>query len=383
MIRAFALQPSDSDFSAPREKTRREFHPGVGFIPVAIASVLAVGTAIECHAIAPSIGSLTSWVCSLIYGAILWLWWAGVIEALWRAGTRWPSVLRISAPNVSLQLLLGAGSVLLHLCILQSAVYAIARFGPPAEKVSYGALNVLCWPRFGIDLLMYGLIWFACIAVKTQVASQRDAMRSLQLERQLSTAHLRALQMQLEPHFLFNTLNALTALIELNRREEALGTLTHLNTILKTSLKRNTPAKIPLAQELEIVESYLAIERLRFADRLQVDIHLDPNALDGLVPCFLLQPIIENAIRHGVARSENQGCIETSARRVGARLQLLVSDNGPGLHGPSQPGFGVGLNNTKERLAHFYRDDYEFRSAPRASGGFEVSISIPYERAAS
>jgi hypothetical protein len=382
MIRAFALPPSDAALSESRPKIRREFHPRAGIIPLAIAAVLAVGTAIECHGVVrPGINTAASWVCSLFYGTILWVWWAGAIEALWRAGKRWPFVFRVSVPAVTLQVFLGAVVVLLHLCLLQSAIYAVVHFGPPVERAAYFPLQVICWPRFGMELLMYGILWFACTAVKTQVAAQRDAMRSLQLERQLSTAHLRALQMQLEPHFLFNTLNALTALIELNRRDEALGTLTHLNTILKTSLKRGTPAKIPLAQELEIVESYLAIERLRFADRLHIDIRLDPSALDGLVPCFLLQPIIENAIRHGIARSENQGCIETSARRVGQRLQLLISDNGPGLHGPSQPGFGVGLSNTRERLAHFYRDDYEFRSAPRAAGGFEVSISIPYERA--
>src|SRR5205814_6460551 len=101
--------------------------------------------------------------------------------------------------------------------------------------------------------------------------------------------------------------------------------------------KRTTPGKIPLSQELEIVESYLAIERVRFADRLRVDINLDPSALDGLVPCFLLQPIIENAIRHGIAHCENGGCIETSARRVAGRVQLQVRDNGPGSNGHSYP----------------------------------------------
>ncbi|MGA8272698.1 MAG: histidine kinase, partial [Candidatus Sulfotelmatobacter sp.] len=159
--------------------------------------------------------------------------------------------------------------------------------------------------------------------------------------------------------------------------------LEHLNTILKTVLKRNTPIKIPLAQELEIVESYLAIERVRFADRLRVDLNLDPNVLDGLVPCFLLQPIIENAIRHGIAHCESDGYIETSAKRVGTRMQLQVRDNGPGLNGRSNPGFGVGLSNTRERLTHFYPDDYEFRIVQPEAGGFEVSIMIPYERTAS
>jgi LytS/YehU family sensor histidine kinase len=219
--------------------------------------------------------------------------------------------------------------------------------------------------------------------VKVQLAAQRDSMRSLELQKQLSGAHLRALQMQLEPHFLLNTLNAATTLVELNRREEALEVLEHLNTILKSVLKRSTPSKIPLAQELEIVESYLAIERVRFADRLRVDINLDPAALDGLVPCFLLQPIVENAIRHGISQRESEGCIETTAKRVGTRMQLQVRDNGPGENGRPHPGFGVGLSNTRERLIHFYQDDYELRAFEPESGGFEVLITIPYERTAS
>jgi sensor histidine kinase YesM len=125
------------------------------------------------------------------------------------------------------------------------------------------------------------------------------------------------------------------------------------------------------------------IERVRFADRLEVSINLDPNALDGLVPCFLLQPIIENAIRHGIARCEDKGYIETSIQRVGDHMQLCVRDNGPGLNGRSEPGFGVGLTNTRERLFHFYQNDYQFRAFEPHSGGFEVAITIPYERTAS
>jgi sensor histidine kinase YesM len=381
-----ALQnPSGRILAAPKAHSGHEFRPRAGIISFALGSVLAVGTAIECHTVAPSVNSPVSWLLSLAYGTVLWLWWAGVVALLWRAGKRSSFVLSLSLKSLGFHLVAGVTTTMLHLSVLQLAVSAISRFGRPAERTAYGGLDIFNLTRFGIELLMYAVVWFACTAVNTKLASQRDAMRSLELERQLSSAHLHALQMRLEPHFLFNTLNALTALIELNRSEEALGTLAHLNTILKTSLKRNTPGKVPLAQELEIVESYLAIERLRFADRLRVDINLDPGALDGLVPCFLLQPIIENAIRHGIAHREDEGCIETSAKRIGARLQLLVRDNGPGPNGKSQPGFGVGLrlNNTKERLAHFYQDNYEFHSSSRDSGGFEVSITIPYERVAS
>src|ERR1700684_325 len=119
-------------------------------------------------------------------------------------------------------------------------------------------------------MLLYGFVVGITGVVRFQMRAQLDAMKSLELQKQLSSAHLRALQMQLEPHFLFNTLNAITTLMELGRRQDALDTLGHLNTILKTVLQRHTPNKIPLAQELEIIESYLAIERVRYADRLQV-----------------------------------------------------------------------------------------------------------------
>ncbi|MGB8831708.1 MAG: histidine kinase, partial [Candidatus Sulfotelmatobacter sp.] len=271
----------------------------------------------------------------------------------------------------------------LHLGFLLAVTQSIARLGPEAVRAEYQGLDIFCLPRFGMELLLYGLCWLACAAVNTQLGAQRDSMRSLELERQLSSAHLRALQMQLEPHFLFNTLNAVTTLVELGRREEALETLEHLNTVLKLVLQRNTPSKIPLGQELELLESYLAIEQVRFADRLRVDINLDPNTLDGLVPCFLLQPILENAIRHGIAHSEESGWIETSAQRVGTRMRLQVRDSGPGMEGRSAGGFGLGLSNTKERLAHFYQNDYEFRAFQAESGGFQVSITIPYEKATS
>jgi sensor histidine kinase YesM len=353
--------------------------PRAGTVLLAIACILALVTAIVCHAVAP-VSSIASWTVSLVYGVVLWVWWAAAVELLWQAGERWPFVLKVSVATIGAQLAVAVVIALLHLGFLQLAAYCISRVGPELERAAYRELNFFDVWRFGVEFLLYSVIWSACAVVNIQLAAQRDAMRSLELERQLSSAHLRALQMQLEPHFLFNTLNAITTLVELKRTQDALDILAHLNNILRTGLKRNTPSKIPLAQELQIVESYLAIERVRFADRLQVDINLDPSALDGLVPCFLLQPIIENAIRHGIAHCENVGCIETSAKRVGGRVHLQVRDNGPGLNGRSHPGFGIGLNNTRERLVHFYQDNYELRAGQPESGGFEVLITIPYER---
>jgi signal transduction histidine kinase len=367
-------------------------------VVLSIASILAVSTAIECHSLTAN--STEPWTPLLSYGVVLWLWWAVVIDLLWRAGKYSPSILSVTPKNTAIQLVIATAVALLHLSVLQSTVHLMVRMWSDS-KAAYGGLEFFNIPRFGMEFLLYGLIWSACTAFNIQLKAQRNAMRSIDLERQLSTAHLRALQMQLEPHFLFNTLNAVTALVELDRTKEAVETLAHLNAILKTGLKRNTPSKIPLAQELEIVESYLAIERVRFADRLRVSTNIDPNTLDGMVPCFLLQPIVENAIRHGIAQCENEGYIETSARREGNHLRLEVRDNGPGLKSgsyttglnqsglsasrsngnrTSHSGFGIGLANTRERLTHFYQENYDLTIHEPESGGFEVAITIPYER---
>jgi two-component sensor histidine kinase len=368
--------------AGPGKPSLAEFLFRARAIPVEIAAILAVATAIECRAHSQGGESFLAWGFSLAYGAVLWMWWALVVDLLWRAGKKWPEVLRLSRRSLALHASIAAGVVVLHLGLLQEFIGLIGGVAPEFIKAEYRGITFFCLPRFGMELLIYCLIWLASAAVNTQLSAQRDSMRSLELEQQLSTAHLRALQMQLEPHFLFNTLNAVTSLVELGRQGEALGTLEHLNTILRLVLKRNTPSKIRLAHELEVVESYLAIERVRFADRLRVDIHADPTTLDGLVPCFLLQPIVENAIRHGVANREDSGWIEASAKRIGPRMLLQVRDNGPGMNGKAKAGFGVGLSNTQERLAHFYQGDYEFHAFQPESGGFEVSITIPYEKAA-
>jgi len=156
--------------------------------------------------------------------------------------------------------------------------------------------------------------------------------------------------------------------------------LNHLNSILKSTLARTTPEKVPLSQELELVGNYLAIEQVRFADRLRIQMNVDPRALDGLVPCFLLQPIVENAIRHGIANCENEGLVEASATRVGDFLHVMVRDSGPAQVARQHNGHGIGLRNTRERLAHFYSDDYSMSAQPLHAGGFEVAITIPYER---
>ena len=369
---------SHAEFAAP--EARQSTTPGVpgvkirfnGIVVIAsVSTALALATASECHSII--------YLPSLLYGFVLWGWWGCIASALWKFGPRLPLTLRFSPRVIAAHLVAGTALGVVHLLLLGSLGFTNPNWRLHATAQAIWT-SLLVINRLGLELLIYGFIFGIIGIVQFQIRVQRDAMKSLELEKQLSAAHLRALQMQLEPHFLFNTLNAITTLVELGRQQEAVEMLAHLNVILKSTLKRTTPEKVPLSQELEIVENYLAIEQIRFADRLRVDVKVDPGALDGLVPCFLLQPIVENAIRHGIAHCESEGRVEASARREGDFLHLQIRDSGSGINGHAKPGHGIGLKNTKERLTHFYQSAYDMRAQPLNTGGFEVAIKIPYER---
>lgn len=272
-----------------------------------VATGLALATASECQ-------SMTH-IPSLMYGAVLWLWWAVVASVVWKLSRRVPAITSFSAKTITAHLAVGGVLGYTHLLLLWGLGFTPAGWGRETPQTMW---RYLINPnRFGIEILVYGFVFAITGIIQYQFRAQREAIRSLDLERQLSAAHLRALQMQLEPHFLFNTLNAITTLVELGRPKQTVEMLGHLNAILKTTLQRTTPEKVPLAQEIELVENYLAIEQARFSDRLQLELRVDPDALAGLVPCFLLQPLVENAIRHGIANCENEGLIQASATREG------------------------------------------------------------------
>jgi signal transduction histidine kinase len=340
------------------------------FVIWSVTAALALMTANECSSV--------THLPSLLYGVVLWGWWGLLASLLWLVGKEFPSVTPFSPRLAIAHLFIAPLAAYLHLILLWSLSYT----APPAERARSLEADwhrLIELNRFGTEILIYGFIVGVIGAIQYHVRSQRDAVNSLELQRQLASAQLQALQMQMEPHFLFNTLNAITTLVELERGREAAQMLTHLNSILKATLARTMPQKVPLSQELEIVENYLAIERVRFADRLQVDIRIDQGALSGLVPSFLLQPIVENAIRHGIAHCEDQGVIETVIRRDGGSLHLRIRDTGPGVPAITHNGNGIGLKNTRERLHHFYQDRFEMKAAAMEAGGFEVAISIPYE----
>jgi len=344
------------------------------------AIALAVITANECHYNLLLKHIHASYTPSLLYGLISWLWWIGLLLALWLPAELRSRLLRFSFSGILLNTGLATLFAIVHLGLLQYEVHlASARW--PAWGSIYSSLRVMTLWRFGVDLLIYALIYSFSGFLHSQSEAQRATVQGLRLERQLSQAQLKALQMQMEPHFLFNTLNAITSLVAQNRNQEAMKTLADLNTILRMTLRRKAPEKIPFAEELRVVESYLAIQQVRFAGRLQVRIDTAPEALDGLVPCFLLQPIVENAVQHGIAPRASGGLVETRIKRVGDMLWMQVRDNGCGPDGSATKGHGIGMQNVRERLAYFYPDKYAFDAVVPAGGGYEVTIQIPYERA--
>jgi two-component sensor histidine kinase len=347
---------------------------------IAASMVLAIATANECHGYVKSLHPFTPFAPSLLFGTVMWLWWGGIAVGMWRWAQHKPAVLRFSFRSISLHLGIASFLGMVHLTLLQEALRVIGEFWH-VWGTTYGYLNYLSVRRFGTELMIYGFVFGISEVLHSQAQRQHDAMQKLALEKQLTQAQLKALQMQMEPHFLFNTLNAITSLMVQGRNKEAIKTMTHLNTILRTTLQRKSPEKVPFAEELRIVESYLAIQQVRFAGRLDVKIDATPEALDGLVPCFLLQPLVENAIQHGIAPLEAGGLIETHVKRVGDMLWMEVKDNGCGPIGSDTKGHGIGMQNIRERLAYFYPGAYEFNVVAPAGGGYEVTVQIPYERA--
>ncbi len=203
-------------------------------------------------------------------------------------------------------------------------------------------------------------------------------LRAAALERELAVARLRALQMQLEPHFLFNALNLISSCIRVDPpRAETM--LAHLSDFLRTPLRAGGAQEVRLEHELATVTAYLEIMKARFADRLRVVVDVDAESRAALVPNLVLQPLVENAVKPGIARHDRAGTVRIAARRDGDALRLSVEDDGPGAPaGGVAAGTGVGLSNTAERLARLYGAAGRLAAGEAAGGGLEVVVGIPW-----
>jgi LytS/YehU family sensor histidine kinase len=229
-------------------------------------------------------------------------------------------------------------------------------------------------------LMTYSAIVGVSYALAYNRESRARALRAAHLETRLAEARLRTLEAELHPHFLFNTLHAISTLVH-TQPDSADRMISRLSDLLRITFSRSGAACIPLHEELEFLQKYLEIEQTRFQDRLSVDFDIDPETLDAEVPRLILQPLVENAIKHGVAPRMGPGAISIAARRDGERLCLSVRDNGVGLTGGSRAQLhgGVGLSNTRDRLECLYGADQSLNFVEEAPG-LTVEMRLPFHR---
>jgi two-component system LytT family sensor kinase len=273
----------------------------------------------------------------------------------------------------------------------------VAALAVPVMVVQWSILYFTCFPyhssyptlrslfqsesaRFlPVDILIGIVVVVALEGLRFWRSLQAERTRAAELERQLAVSRLDALRMQLHPHFLFNTLHTIAGLI-VEQPPAARRMVISLGELLRLTLKDNNRLVRSLAEELEFADLYLGIEKLRLGDRLVIDYDIEPEATRAEVPQLLLQPLFENAVRHGAARITGSCEIRFRADRQGEWLRLMISNDGPP-HPRASTGsrFGVGLTNTKDRLHLHYQDLYMFQYTERPQGGARVDISIPYK----
>lgn len=250
-------------------------------------------------------------------------------------------------------------------------------FGTTASKLSeVGFLSSIFNAPY---LLAWGLLYFA---IKYYHALVEERERSLRAQVDAHQARLRALRYQLNPHFLFNTMNAISTLVVEEKNRDATLMISRLSDFLRMTLYASDAPQVSLAEELDFARRYLEIEQIRFGDRLAVQIDAADDTLSVRVPALILQPLVENAIKYAVSPNEDGGCIAILARRTDEGILLRITDDGAGrdLASDPSPG-GIGLANTRERLRQLYGDRQRLELEPSPSGGLTVSIHVPGERA--
>src|SRR5688572_15060527 len=323
---------------------------------------------------------------NILRAVVIWLICAG----LWFAAT--PLILRL-AHRFPIDRQRWVGSILMHLAV--SGVISFVLLGiytlimsalglTDARQSLWQAFRAQLVGSFHAEVLTYWMVIGLSHVIDYYRKYRERELRASQLEARLSQARLDALRMQLHPHFLFNTLNSISVLMS-EDVTAARRMLTRLSDLLRASLETAATHEVSLKEELEFLNNYLQIEQTRFQDRLTVRMNIDPAVLNATVPNLILQPLVENAIRHGIAPRAQPGVIDISAARENGMVRLKVCDNGPGLNsnGAAKLNKGIGLANTQARLDQLYGANHSFEMHSPDSGGLEVTILIPFRNGSS
>ena len=259
--------------------------------------------------------------------------------------------------------------------IIDAWVFTIVNSGAVALRptIVLGSVTINVLLLGAWSALYYGINFF--------LIAERQTLQLLKLEATASSAQLAMLRYQLNPHFLFNTLNSISTLVLLKQTDRANAMLSRLSSFLRYTLVNEPEAQVTLEQEFETLKLYLEIEKMRFEDRLRSSFDIDPRAAKARLPSLLLQPLVENAIKYAVTPQEDGADIAVTAQLVGDRVQITVSDTGPGLNETAvRPSYstGVGLANIRDRLNQAYGPSHRFETRNQPGGGFVVTVEIPF-----
>ena len=343
---------------------------GRTLLGLAVGGAVGVVFASQAYLLTPD----GTWGAALASAAPRWVAWglvAPLVVALDRRALGGLSPLRRAAAHVALAV---------PTVLAVTALRYLADLALVGDPVAPGVfvLRGVYW-----DALVYGLVAGLAVAWDATAEAARRQARAAALEADLAQARLGALQGQLRPHFLFNALNAISAYTETDP-PTARRAMAHLGDLLRASLDHDGRAEVPLADELDALGHYLAVERLRFEGRVAVGVEVEPGLDDAHVPSFLLQPLVENAVRHGAGGVARPVRVDVRVRREGGRLALVVEDDGAGL----PPGWrlgdhgGVGLANTARRLGELYGADQSFTVGPGPGRGVRVEVVVPLRHGA-
>lgn len=326
------------------------------------------------------------WHRALAWDLTKWNLWALLTPLVFRLGRKTYLERRDLLRRVPVFALIGVCVALMHSALLVLIQFSII-YGADELRPFLTYKYFVLISDFLTGLVLYGLILVSGQALVYYKQAQEGELKSAQLETQLAQAQLQALKMQLQPHFLFNALNSISA--QLRDTEIARRMVARLGDFLRLTLTNAGAQEISLREELEFLRCYLDIERTRFRERLSVGLDIAPETWDACLPNLILQPLVENAIKHGIAPRREPGRIDVRARRLNGSLQVQIQDNGCGLHNPvtnqliagsgSDLAEGIGLSTTRARLTQLYKTGYSLQLNNAPEGGLIVTLELPFK----
>jgi two-component system LytT family sensor kinase len=324
-------------------------------------------------------GMQHAWVRLFVTLVVSWLPWALVTPFVIGLGRRFPPF-----RGTSVQAIVAHVGAVAAIGLVSAAWSALLEMllNPWAQSLPPGPFTNLWLSKFFYSLLtsliVYGFILAITFVMDSRERMARQQTETARLNEQYSSAQLSALRQQMEPHFIFNTLNAISALVRDNRNDAAVSMIVGLSDFLRRAAEDSNRPQVALAEEVEYLRRYLDIQKTRFADRLQVSVDIPAELLEAPVPNLILQPLVENAIKHGIAKRADGGAIRVTGSRSNGRLSLSVYNDGPCLPADWEATrAGIGLSNLRSRLQILYGAGFELNLRTPDTGGVEVLVSLP------